>query len=126
MPAGSVIVDLAAERGGNCEATRPGETIACHNVTVTGPLNVPATVPNHASQMYSQNVLSFLRLLVRDGKLLVDLTDEVVAGTLLARGGEVVHQGVRDAGGLGPAPKPAPPPGTDEQPADTYRLSDGD
>jgi NAD(P) transhydrogenase subunit alpha len=81
MPAGAVIVDLAAERGGNCEATRPGETINCHNVTIAGPLNVPATVPNHASQMYSQNVLSFLKLLVRDGKLLLDMTDQVVAGT---------------------------------------------
>lgn len=130
MPPGAVIVDLAAERGGNCEATRPGETIDCHGVTITGPLNIAATVPNHASQMYSQNVLAFLRLLVRSGKLLVDMTDEVVAGTLLARGGHVVHPGVRDAGGLGPLPKPAPAPtpaaAGDEAPADTYRLSDGD
>ena len=98
MPPGAVIVDLAAERGGNCEATKPGETI---DVTRRDDRSVrstsPATVPNHASQMYSQNVLAFLKLLVRNGKLLLDLTDEVVAGTLLAKGGEVVHPAVREA-----------------------------
>ncbi|MFO1095394.1 MAG: Re/Si-specific NAD(P)(+) transhydrogenase subunit alpha [Planctomycetaceae bacterium] len=124
MPPGSVIVDLAAERGGNCEATKSGETISCGGVTIAGPLNLPATVPNHASQMYSQNVLSFLKLLVRDGKLLLDMTDEVVAGTLLARGGQVVHKAVRDAGGMGPLPAP-PPPEPEPPPTDSYQLSVG-
>lgn len=124
MPAGAVIVDLAAERGGNCEATRPGETIDFNGVTVAGPLNIPATVPNHASQMYSQNALAFLKLLVRNGKLLLDLTDEVVAGTLLARGGDVVHTQVREIAGLGPLPAP-PPPEPEPPPSDSYRLSEG-
>jgi H+-translocating NAD(P) transhydrogenase subunit alpha len=122
MPAGAVIVDLAAERGGNCEATRPGETIDFHGVTVAGPLNLAATVPNHASQMYSQNALAFLKLLVRNGKLLLDLTDEVVAGTLLTKGGEVIHPLVREIAGLGPLPLPTPPE-PEPPPTDSYRLS---
>lgn len=122
MPAGAVIVDLAAERGGNCEATQPGQTIDFHGVTVAGPLNVPATVPNHASQMYSQNALAFLKLLVRNGKLLLDLTDEVVAGTLLTKGGEVVHTQVREIAGLGPLPPPTPPK-PEPPPSDSYQLT---
>jgi NAD(P) transhydrogenase subunit alpha len=93
-------------------------------VTVAGPLNVAATVPNHASQMYSQNSLAFLKLLVRNGKLLLDLTDEVVAGTLLAKGGEVVHTMVREVAGLGPLPPPIPPEPA-PPPTDSYRLSAG-
>lgn len=121
MPPGSVVVDLAAERGGNCEATQPGETTTVNGVTITGPLNIAATVPNHASQMYSQNVLAFLKLLVRDGKLLLDMTDQVVAGTLLARGGQVVHTAVREAGAMGPLPEP-PPREPEPEPTDSYRL----
>lgn len=124
MPPGAVVVDLAAERGGNCETTKSGETIECGNVTVAGPVNLPATVPNHASQMYSSNVLAFLKLLVQKGRVLLDLTDEVVAGTLLAKGGQVVHEAVRAVGGMGPLPPDTPPP-PEEPPADSYRLSDG-
>jgi NAD(P) transhydrogenase subunit alpha len=129
MPPGSVLVDLAAERGGNCELTRPGETVTVNGVTILGPLNLPSTVPNHASQMYSNNVVSFLKLLLKDGKLVLDLTDEVVAGTLLTRGGQLVHPMVREAGGMGPvglvestAAEPAQMP---QASADTYGLADG-
>lgn len=130
MPPGAVVVDLAAERGGNCEATRPGGKTQFEGVTVLGPLNVAATVPNHASQMYSNNVTAFLKLLVRDGRLRLDMTDEIVAGTLLARNGEVVHPAVREAAGLGPlqaAPAPPAPetPATDEGAGEGYRLSSG-
>ncbi len=96
MPPGSVIVDIAAERGGNCELTRCGETIVEHNVTIIGPANLPATVPYHASQMYAKNITTFLAHLVKEGKLELDLEDEITSGTLITRGGEVVHAGVRE------------------------------
>lgn len=91
MPPGSVIVDLAAERGGNCELTRPGETVIAGGVTILGPLNLPSEIPYHASQMYSRNVAAFLKHLVKDGELRVDLEDEITRETLVARGGAVVH-----------------------------------
>ncbi len=91
MEPGSVIVDLAAERGGNCELTVPGETVDHGGVTILGPLNIPATVPYHASQMYAKNITTFLLHLVKDGELILDLDDEITAGTLVTRGGEVVH-----------------------------------
>jgi len=102
MAPGSVIVDLAAERGGNCELTRPGETVNAHGVTILGPTELPATVPYHASQMYARNISSFLLHLVKDGKLALDLEDEITRETLVARGGDVVHPRVRQALGLVP------------------------
>jgi len=96
MTPGSVIVDLAAERGGNCEATRPGETIVENEVLIMGPLNLPSTIPYHASQMYSRNVASFVKHLVKDGRLDVNLDDEITRETLITRGGEVVHPRVRE------------------------------
>ena len=78
MRPGSVIVDLAAETGGNCELTRPGETVDVGGVHIVGPLNVPSTVPYHASQMFSRNVVTLLRHVVPDGKLTIDLADEIV------------------------------------------------
>jgi NAD(P) transhydrogenase subunit alpha len=91
MRPGSVIVDLAAERGGNCELTRAGETVVERGVMVMGPANVPATVPFHASQMYARNIATFLKNMVKDGQLVVDLTDEITRETLVTRGGEVVN-----------------------------------
>jgi len=73
MQPGSVIVDLAAERGGNCELTRPGETVVEHGVTILGPVNLPATVPFHASQMFAKNITTLLHLLIKDGKLNIDM-----------------------------------------------------
>jgi NAD(P) transhydrogenase subunit alpha len=97
MPPGSVIVDLAAERGGNCELTRPGETVVEGSVTIMGPLNVPSTVPYHASQMYSRNVAAFLKHLIKDGELILNLDDEITRETLVATGGRVVHPRVLQA-----------------------------
>lgn len=91
MPGGSVIIDIAAERGGNCELTRPGETLFHHGVRIVGPLNLPSTVAYHASQMYSANVSAFIRLLVHDGALKIDLEDEIVRETLVTHAGRVVH-----------------------------------
>jgi NAD(P) transhydrogenase subunit alpha len=95
MTPGSVIVDLAAERGGNCELTRADETVVAHGVTILGPTNLPASVPFHASQMYSKNVTTFLTHLVKDGKLTLDPADEIVRETLVASGGAVVHERVK-------------------------------
>jgi NAD(P) transhydrogenase subunit alpha len=95
MTPGSVIVDLAAERGGNCELTRADETVVAHGVTILGPTNLPATVPFHASQMYSKNLTTFLTHLVKEGKLALDPADEIVRETLVTSGGAVVHERVK-------------------------------
>jgi NAD(P) transhydrogenase subunit alpha len=100
MAPGSVIVDLASERGGNCELTCPGEIVVEHGVTIIGMLNLASTVPYHASQMYARNVSAFLLHLVKDGKLQLNLDDEIVSDTLLTRGGEVVNARVREFFGL--------------------------
>ena len=103
MPPGAVIVDVAAEQGGNCELTRPGETVQRGAVTILGPLNLPSTVPHHASQMHGRNVASFLALIVSGGAIKIDLEDEIVRETLVTRDGEVVHPRVREALGLAAA-----------------------
>jgi proton-translocating NAD(P)+ transhydrogenase subunit alpha len=92
MKPGSVIVDLAAEQGGNCALTVPGEEIVKHGVTIIGPLNLPSTVPYHASQMYARTVTSYLQQLIHDGKVRIDLEDELIRGPLVTHGGEVVHE----------------------------------
>ncbi len=96
MAPGSVIVDLAGERGGNCELTRPGEIVVEHGVTIIGWFNLASTVPYHASQMYARNVSAFLLNLVKDGKLQLSLDDEIVRETMLTRDGEVVNARVRE------------------------------
>jgi NAD(P) transhydrogenase subunit alpha len=96
MAPGSVIVDLAAERGGNCELTRAGAVAFEHGVTLIGWFNLASTVPYHASQMYARNLSAFLLHLIRDGQLRVDPKDEIVRDTLLTRGGAVVNARVRD------------------------------
>jgi NAD(P) transhydrogenase subunit alpha len=101
MHRGSVVVDLAAERGGNCELTVPGERVDHNGITILGPLNIPADVPYHASQMYSKNITTFLLHLVKDGELVVDLDDEITKGTLITRDGAVVHERVLEAQGAG-------------------------
>ena len=97
MGSGSVIIDLASERGGNCELTRPGETIIEHGVQIMGPLNLPATIPNHASQMYSHNISTFLRHLLKEEGLQFDMEDEITRETLVMRESEVVHPRIREA-----------------------------
>jgi NAD(P) transhydrogenase subunit alpha len=91
MAPGSMIVDIAAERGGNCELTRPGEVVEAGGVRIFGPLNLPSTVPYHASQMYAKNIATFLKYLIKDGKLVLDREDEIVRETLVTQAGEVVH-----------------------------------
>ncbi|MBT3601783.1 MAG: NAD(P)(+) transhydrogenase (Re/Si-specific) subunit alpha, partial [Candidatus Latescibacteria bacterium] len=95
MAPGSVIVDLAAERGGNCVLTQANETVVVHDVQILGPTNLPATVPYHASQMFANNVANFLELLVDEGELNIDLEDEIVKATLVTQGGEVVNEQVK-------------------------------
>lgn len=97
MQPGSVIVDIAAERGGNCEVTTPGETIVLQGVSVLGPLNIPSMVPFHASQMYSSNVTSFVKLLFKDGALNINLEDEIIRETLVTYQNKVVHPRVLEA-----------------------------
>lgn len=101
MRPGSVVVDLMAEQGGNCEATQPGETVVIGDVRVLGPVNVLSSLSAHASQMYSRNVLSFLTLIVKNGALTLDMSDEIVRDVLVARGGDVVHPRVLEALGAG-------------------------
>ncbi len=100
MPPGSVIVDLAAEQGGNCALTEPGKTVQRHNVTIIGPLNLPSSVPYHASQLYSKNVTSFLIHLIKDGSIDTQRDDEIINESLLTRDGEVVNSKVKEVLGL--------------------------
>jgi NAD(P) transhydrogenase subunit alpha len=104
MAPGSVIVDVAAERGGNCEVTQPGETIIHSGVTVVGALNLPSLVPYHASQMLARNIAAFVRHLAgKNGSLVIDPADEIVRETLVGYQGEIVHPRVREALGLAEA-----------------------
>jgi NAD(P) transhydrogenase subunit alpha len=107
MAPGSVIVDLAAEQGGNCELTRANETTEVQGVAVMGPTNVASMVPYHASQMYAKNVSTFLLHLLAEDRLQPDTDDEIAVQTRLTRDGEVVHPRLREALGLA-APTPAP------------------
>jgi NAD(P) transhydrogenase subunit alpha len=96
MAPGSVIVDIAAERGGNCELTRPGETVVHQGISILGPLNLPSTAPYHASQMYGSNVAAFLKLMVKNGELTMNREDEIIRETLVTHGGEVVNARVNE------------------------------
>ncbi len=96
MAPGSVIVDLAAERGGNCELTVPGEIADQHGVTIIGLFNLASTVPYHASQMYSKNVATFLLHVVKDGKLRLDMADDIIRETLLTGDGEILNKRLRE------------------------------
>ncbi len=96
MKPGSVIVDLAAERGGNCELTQPGQTVEVNGVRIVGAVNLPSEVPFDASQMYSRNLLNFLSLLLKDGELKIDLEDDILRDTLLLREGELVSERIKE------------------------------
>ncbi|MGD9635027.1 MAG: Re/Si-specific NAD(P)(+) transhydrogenase subunit alpha [Pirellulales bacterium] len=112
MAPGSVIIDLAAERGGNCELTRADEVVVENGVTILGPTNLPSEVPAHASQMYAKNLTNFVQLVARDGKVHLNLDDEVVRETLAAHRGEVVNPRLRELLELPPlaTPQPGSPP----------------
>jgi NAD(P) transhydrogenase subunit alpha len=101
MSPGSVIVDLAAERGGNCELTQPGATIVENGITIVGPINVPATVSNHSSQMYARNLVTFLKnMMTKEGALNIDTADEITRDTLVVRDGQIVNSRVQELLGV--------------------------
>ncbi len=91
MRPGSVIVDIAAERGGNCELTKPGEVVEKYGVTIIGPVNIPSSVPYHASQMYSKNITNFCMLLIKNGEININLNDDIISSTLLTKDGSLVN-----------------------------------
>ena len=94
-----MIVDLAAEGGGNCELSEPGQTVTRYDVKILAPLNVPSTMAEHASQLYARNIESLLGLMIKEGKLELDFEDEVIVGACITRGGEIVHEGAKQAAG---------------------------
>jgi len=96
MAPGSVIVDLAAERGGNCELTKMEETIDVNGVTIIGTINLASTIPYHASQMYARNLMTYLTYMGKDGKLQMNMQDEITRETLVTHGGEIVNTRVRE------------------------------
>jgi NAD(P) transhydrogenase subunit alpha len=96
MAPGSVILDLAAERGGNCELTERGKTVVKHGVTIIGAINLATGIPYHASQMYAKNMTAFLTHLIKDQKLNLNLQDEIVRETLVTHGGEIANARVRE------------------------------
>ena len=102
MPDGGVIVDLAAERGGNCELSKADERVIEHGITILGPTNLPSEIPNHASQMFAKNVTTLVQHLVKDEAINLDLTDEITAGTLAAHEKDVLHPRIRDILGMDP------------------------
>ena len=97
MRPGSVIVDLAAEQGGNCALTQPGQDAVRHEVLIIGPVNLPSTVALHASQLYARTVANYLAHLLKEGKLHLDLNDELTRGPLVTHQGEIVHEVVKTA-----------------------------
>ena len=103
MKPGAVIIDVAAETGGNCELTKPGETVIENNVKIVGPINLPASLGRHASEMYARNLFNFIKPAIEDGELNIDWEDEVFAQSALTRDGELKHQPTRDAIERGPA-----------------------
>src|SRR5690606_22417735 len=101
MKPGTVIVDLAAERGGNCELTQLGQTLVAEGVTIMGPENLAASLPIHGSQMYGKNMETLLSHLIdEEGRIQLDFEDEIVFETVIAHGGEIPHQGLRQRLGL--------------------------
>lgn len=124
MSEGSVIVDAAADSGGNCELTVAGEVVRAGGVTVVGLANPPASMPTHASFLYARNISNFLGLIVTDGQLAPDVDDEIVAGTCVVRDGTVVHEAT--ANQLGSSPARSAPPSAPPAEADLPSRSDGD
>ena len=100
MQHGSVVFDLAAESGGNCELTKPGEALEDCGVTIFGYTNIPSTVPYHASYMYAKNIVAFLQNLIKDGTVNIDLEDQIIKDTLLTHHGEVVNLRVQELLGI--------------------------
>lgn len=121
MRPGAVVVDLASETGGNCEVTRHGERVEHGGVVVLGPDNLPSRAPAHASQLYARNVVNLLELLAPDGELVLDTDDEIIAGTLATRDGQVVHPMLRERYGMDPLQHAAARAGGDAHTGDDAR-----
>jgi NAD(P) transhydrogenase subunit alpha len=121
MSEGSVIVDVAADSGGNCELTVPGKDVVVDGVTVVGLTNPAATMPTHASFLYARNIANFMGLLIKDGQLAPDFDDEILAGTCVVRAGQVVHGPTAEALGL---PRPGPDGGGEDDGAPNPRSED--
>ncbi|MBN1853193.1 MAG: NAD(P) transhydrogenase subunit alpha [Pirellulales bacterium] len=125
MPPGSVIVDLAAELGGNCELTKADETVIEHDVTILGPTNLPSTLPVHASQLYAKNIAAFLMHFTNQGRFAINPKDQIAGSTLVAQGGQVVHPRIRELLGLGPVVEQTPSkPIREANEDDEYELED--
>ncbi len=97
MHPGAVIVDLAAEQGGNCAVTEPGKDVQRYGVTIIGPINLPSSMPVHASQMYAKNVLTLLQYLLKDGELQLNFEDDIIGSTCVTHGGEILNQRVKES-----------------------------
>lgn len=97
MKPGSVIIDLAAEGGGNTPLTQPGDTVEVGPATIVAPLNIPSHLAEHASELYARNLLSLVGLMVKDGELSIDWEDEILAGAVLTHAGEIKHKVAREA-----------------------------
>jgi H+-translocating NAD(P) transhydrogenase subunit alpha len=97
MSPGSVIVDIAAEQGGNCACTEPGKDVVRNGVTIIGPINLPSSMPVHASQMYAKNVLTLLQYMLKNGELLLNFDDDIIGSTCVTHAGEILNQRVKEA-----------------------------
>jgi NAD(P) transhydrogenase subunit alpha len=97
MKPGSVVVDLAADQGGNCAYTQAGRNVSHHGVTIIGPVNLPASLPTQASQMYGRNLLALLQLLLKDGNLQLNFEDDIIRDACVAHGGEILNARVQEA-----------------------------
>jgi NAD(P) transhydrogenase subunit alpha len=106
MKPGSVIIDMAAEMGGNVEGTEPNKEVVRHGVTIIGITNLPATMPASATQMYAKNLQTLIKHLVTDGALNLDFSDEITQGATITHGGKVVHEATAKALGIEPAAPP--------------------
>jgi len=119
MAAGGVIIDLAAERGGNCESSEADQRVVKNGVVILGPTNLPSEIPNHASQMYSNNVTKFLLNMVKDGELDLNLEDEIIRDTLVTRDGDVFNNRIREMLGLEPIDPPETETGEEDSTAES-------
>jgi H+-translocating NAD(P) transhydrogenase subunit alpha len=122
MKPGSVIVDMAAEMGGNVEGTEAGKEVVKHGVLLVGHTNLPATMPGSATQMYAKNLQTLIKHLMQDGKVELDFSDEITKGATITHGGKVVHEATARALGIEPEPAPT----TESQPAPAAEASEAD
>jgi NAD(P) transhydrogenase subunit alpha len=114
MAAGGVIIDLAAERGGNCELAQPDKQIVAHGVTICGPTNLASEIPGHASQLYAKNMTNFIELITKGGELAIDMSDQVIRDTMATHRGQVTSDPIRNILGLPPLDPPEGKPAVEQ------------